>query len=124
MICPAILDPFQGANYRLVAATHQALLCPIIAKFFGYIFTPSSNTLDKDMTTRNDSSCQVQHVNHSIFDGKDMESSHIHHKTNTKSHNECNTTRANGKQFENGCDISNNGHDSIQSPNDSNKKIQ
>lgn len=124
MICPAILDPFQGANYRLVAATHQALLCPIIAKLFGYIFTPSSYALAKDVTHCDDSSSQMQHVNHSILDGKDIEPSHIHHKTNTKSHNECNTTRANGKQIENGCDIGNNGGGTIQIPNDSNKKIQ
>lgn len=40
MICPAILDPFQGGNYRLYACMHQAFLCPIISKVFAYIFTP------------------------------------------------------------------------------------
>lgn len=42
MICPAILDPFQGGNYRLYACMHQALLCPIISKLFAYIFTPTT----------------------------------------------------------------------------------
>lgn len=42
MICPAVLDPFQGTNYRLNACFHQALLCPLLCKFFCYIFTPAS----------------------------------------------------------------------------------
>lgn len=42
MICPAVLDPFQGSNYRLNACFHQALLCPLLCKFFCYIFTPTA----------------------------------------------------------------------------------
>lgn len=38
MICPAILDPFQGGNYRVIACLHQALLCPIVSKTFNFLF--------------------------------------------------------------------------------------
>lgn len=38
MICPAILDPFQGGNYRLIASLHQAFLCPFVSKFLIYMF--------------------------------------------------------------------------------------
>lgn len=42
MICPAILDPFQGANYRLNACIHQALLCPLVSKAFSLLFSPKT----------------------------------------------------------------------------------
>ncbi|XP_073941742.1 transmembrane protein 164 [Choristoneura fumiferana] len=32
MICPALLDPFDGAWYRAAAVLHQALLCPLLCK--------------------------------------------------------------------------------------------
>lgn len=131
MICPAILDPFQGTNYRIAACMHQFLLCPIIAKTFGYLFSPASTeksveqnssdvrligndaTVDNAVVVSN-AKYRVQNdvVNHSIYDGTD--SANIHHaKANTKLHNEYgaiisnNTTTTNGKQqqFENGCDI-------------------
>lgn len=38
MICPAVLDPFQGGNYRLIACLHQAFLCPFVSKFLIYMF--------------------------------------------------------------------------------------
>lgn len=48
MICPAILDPFQGANYRINACIHQAMLCPIVSKAFGYLFSPrTASQLDE-----------------------------------------------------------------------------
>lgn len=48
MICPAILDPFQGANYRINACIHQAMLCPIVSKAFGYFFSPrTASQLDE-----------------------------------------------------------------------------
>lgn len=46
MICPAILDPFQGANYRLNACLHQALLCPIISKCLAYILSPPTKPIE------------------------------------------------------------------------------
>ncbi|CAK9811950.1 Transmembrane protein 164 [Anthophora plagiata] len=36
MLCPAILDPFEGQNYRLWVLVHQALLCPLLSKLFCY----------------------------------------------------------------------------------------
>lgn len=32
MLCPAILDPFEGANFRLFAVVHQSMLCPLLCK--------------------------------------------------------------------------------------------
>lgn len=36
MLCAAVLDPFEGQNYRIWAITHQAILCPILCKLFCY----------------------------------------------------------------------------------------
>lgn len=36
MLCAAVLDPFEGQNYRLWAVTHQSLLCPLLCKLFCY----------------------------------------------------------------------------------------
>ncbi|XP_011304446.1 transmembrane protein 164 [Fopius arisanus] len=32
MLCPAVLDPFEGQYYRLWAVVHQAMLCPLLSK--------------------------------------------------------------------------------------------
>lgn len=121
MICPAILDPFQGASYRLVACMHQMLLCPIVSKLFGYVF--SSASIEKDgmssapkfsiVTAHDDSNtrCQVQDSFQKIFRGTEL-------------HNECNVKYVNGKQVKNGCDIGNGRMTDATIPNDSNKKIQ
>ncbi|XP_033228204.1 transmembrane protein 164 [Belonocnema kinseyi] len=34
MLCPALLDPFEGQYYRLWATAHQSLLCPLLGKVF------------------------------------------------------------------------------------------
>lgn len=146
MICPAILDPFQGTNYRIAACMHQALLCPIIAKTFGYVFSPASNekTLQNSSDARHigiadavdaavivsNAKNQVQNdVNHSIRN--DTDSANIYAKINTKLHNECtvNSTTNGKQQIENGCDIIDNSSkfddvSTISYPNDSNKKMQ
>lgn len=36
MLCAAVLDPFEGQNYRIWAIIHQAILCPCLCKLFCY----------------------------------------------------------------------------------------
>lgn len=37
MLCPAILDPFEGQNYRMFVFVHQGILCPLLSKLFCYV---------------------------------------------------------------------------------------
>ncbi|KAH0564324.1 transmembrane protein 164 [Cotesia glomerata] len=38
ILCPAMLDPFEGRFYRLCAVVHESLLCPLLAKLLYLIF--------------------------------------------------------------------------------------
>lgn len=40
MLCPAVLDPFNGPNYRLIAIVHQLILCPLMCKTICFAFAP------------------------------------------------------------------------------------
>ncbi|GAB0095459.1 transmembrane protein 164 [Sergentomyia squamirostris] len=41
MLCPAVLDPFEGPSYRLWAVLHQAILCPLLGKIYYCLFAPA-----------------------------------------------------------------------------------
>lgn len=58
MLCPAVLDPFNGPNYRLIAVTHQAILCPLMCKTICWAFEPTEEVQRKNrsgMLSANDS---------------------------------------------------------------------
>lgn len=44
MLCPAILDPFEGQNFRIAAIIHQGILCPLLCKIMCFVFTPRKFT--------------------------------------------------------------------------------
>lgn len=83
MICPAILDPFQGPNYRLNACVHQALLCPLVAKIFALLFSPKSEPDDDDdlspdgnykyLTDQNNTRIKVRSLQSMIYKDVDKE---------------------------------------------------
>lgn len=38
MLCPAVLDPFEGQNYRMYVFVHQGILCPLLSRLLCYLF--------------------------------------------------------------------------------------
>lgn len=54
MLCPAVLDPFSGPNYRLSAIVHQAILCPLMAKTICFAFAPAEQLLSRRKRTPGD----------------------------------------------------------------------
>lgn len=144
MICPAVLDPFQGANYRLSACIHQALLCPIVSKMLAYLFSSSSLSpktteigLSKSekilqrpvkinrellLTNANDTNC----VNTQMVDIPSESSnmrSNVNNNTKSMEYSEKNKSFLDGKQ---GCDIGNSSPEVILDlcMNGGNKKME
>ncbi|XP_072388792.1 transmembrane protein 164 [Diabrotica undecimpunctata] len=72
MLCPAILDPFDGQFYRLAAVCHQAVLCPALCKLFCLVsdffltkfkFTRVKSTLGCEVfATPNGDTTDVNHL--------------------------------------------------------------
>lgn len=48
MLCPAILDPFEGQNYRIAAFIHQGILCPLLCKIVCFIFAPRNGIIENE----------------------------------------------------------------------------
>lgn len=88
MICPAILDPFQGSNYRLYACIHQAFLCPIVSKCFAYVFTPATSSKEVTESDIKPNSAQANNF-------------YIKH---IGKHNDSTLDDLGAKSFGNGCD--------------------
>lgn len=127
MICPAILDPFQGSNYRINACIHQALLCPLVSKLFGYAFslTTSNQTIQQiDNNKRCDSAS-----NHTDTNGQ-LETNHKHlndiNNTQIKERLKHNVITNNGNgdelQCNIGCDIGQSNDTAIDSSSYGNDK--
>uniref|UniRef100_A0A336MF62 CSON014525 protein n=1 Tax=Culicoides sonorensis TaxID=179676 RepID=A0A336MF62_CULSO len=84
MLCPAILDPFEGPNYRLFAILHQGILCPLLCKLICIIFMPRSNQIYHETKTSNNNN---QHLLERIQDKQ-----YAHSTLTSKSNNSPTTT--------------------------------
>lgn len=129
MICPAVLDPFQGANYRLYACVHQAFLCPIISKLFAYIFTPavSTNGMEGHGASQNESPTKKCLTSWEITSvGANDTQTKVQHLQNVVRLNENILGSSSEKSIGTGCDIDRNLSREAATPNryDSNKKCQ
>lgn len=128
MICPAVLDPFQGASYRLVACMHQMILCPLISKTFGYVFSTQQNYTDEIKSNQYKMIEQEQKDDYNILDNLCNASTYTNRKELSDKMMSVNLNFGNGNKNENGCDIDNRLPDNLSishlSDNLSNKKIQ
>lgn len=86
MLCPAILDPFEGQNFRIAAIIHQGILCPLLCKIMCFLFTPRKFT---ESTSNNNHQQLEQSSNLSAHSSLSTSTS----TTPTKSNNK---TTANG----------------------------
>lgn len=147
MICPAILDPFQGANYRLSACIHQALLCPIISKMLAYLFSSSSlspNTIEIGLSKSEEILQRPVKINRELLltnandthfvntqrveipsESSNMRSN-VNNHTKSMEYSEKIKNFSDGKQMKNACDIGNSapGENLHLCMNGGNKKMQ
>lgn len=69
MLCPAVLDPFEGPNYRLAAVFHQGILCPLLCKLICILFSPRGTVVtvnDQPPTDNKTTSSVIEKTNKQV----------------------------------------------------------